>query len=173
MMTAKNIAFIGMMGSGKTTISKALSRALPGFEYVDIDAKIENESGKKITEIFSQHGEEYFRILENQEIQKVCAGQNQIISLGGGAFENSQNREILLKSATTIYLKASAQEIYNRIKNEVHRPLLAKDFLPEDIEKIIKKRKNNYEKATIMINTDGKSPDCIVKEILGVLNDKS
>ena len=173
MMTAKNIAFIGMMGSGKTTISKALSRALPGFEYVDIDAKIEKESGKKITEIFSQHGEEYFRILENQEIQKVCAGQNQIISLGGGAFENSQNREILLKSATTIYLKASAQEIYNRIKNEVHRPLLAKDFLPEDIEKIIQKRKNNYEKATIMINTDGKSPDCIVKEILGVLNDKS
>ena len=110
-------------------------------------------------------------MLESEKIKRVCEKQNQIISLGGGAFENPQTRELLGKTTLTIYLKAAPQEIYNRIKEEIHRPLLRKNFSVEKITEILNKRKFNYEKAAKIIDTNGKTPDNIVKEILGVIND--
>ena len=70
---------------------------------------------------------------------------------------------------TVIYLKASAQEIYNRIKNEFHRPLLRKNFSVERIDEIMKKREVNYKKADFMIITDGKTPQKAALEIKGVI----
>lgn len=166
----QNIALTGMMGSGKSTVAQELGRLLPKFSLVDIDNKIEQSTNKKISEIFLRYGEPHFRILETDKIQKYILGENQIISLGGGAFENDFNREILLENCTVVYLRTSAQEIFNRIKSETHRPLLAKNFSVERIADIISKRSANYEKADIIIDTDGKSPYNIAKEILGVLN---
>lgn len=168
-MDKKNIAFIGMMGCGKTTVSKALSKFLPDYSYVDIDEEIEKNTGKKISEIFLKYGEPHFRMLESEKIKRVCANNNQIISLGGGAFENPQTRKLLEDTSLTIYLKASPQEIYNRIKEEVHRPLLRKNFSVEKISEILDKRKKNYEKAAKTVDTCAKSPDNIVKEILEFL----
>lgn len=170
-MEKKNIAFIGMMGCGKTTVGKELSRFLPEYSFVDIDEEIEKSTGKKISEIFLRYGEHHFRMLESEEIKRVCEKQNQIISLGGGAFENPQTRELLGKTTLTIYLKAAPQAIYNRIKEEIHRPLLRKNFSVEKITEILNRRKINYEKAAKIIDTNGKTPDNIVKEILGVIND--
>lgn len=170
-MEKKNIAFIGMMGCGKTTVGKELSRFLPEYSFVDIDEEIEKSTGKKISEIFLRYGEHHFRMLESEKIKRVCEKQNQIISLGGGAFENPQTRELLGKTTLTIYLKAAPQEIYNRIKEEIHRPLLRKNFSVEKITEILNRRKINYEKAAKIIDTNGKTPDNIVKEILGVIND--
>ena len=170
-MEKKNIAFIGMMGCGKTTVGKELSRFLPEYSFVDIDEEIEKSTGKKISEIFLRYGEHHFRMLECEKIKRVCEKQNQIISLGGGAFENPQTRELLGKTTLTIYLKAAPQEIYNRIKEEIHRPLLRKNFSVEKITEILNRRKINYEKAAKIIDTNGKTPDNIVKEILGVIND--
>ena len=170
-MKKKNIAFIGMMGCGKTTIGKELSKVLPEFSYVDIDEEIEKSTGKKISEIFLRYGEPHFRMLESEKIKRCCEKEKQIISLGGGAFENPQTRQLLDETSFTIYLKATPQEIYNRIKKEVHRPLLRKNFSIEKITEIMEKRKKNYEKAAKIIDTNGKTPDNIVKEILGVIND--
>ena len=170
-MEKKNIAFIGMMGCGKTTVGKELSKFLPEYSFVDIDEEIEKSTGKKISEIFLRYGEHHFRMLESEKIKRVCEKQNQIISLGGGAFENPQTRELLGKTTLTIYLKAAPQEIYNRIKEEIHRPLLRKNFSVEKITEILNRRKINYEKAAKIIDTNGKTPDNIVKEILGVIND--
>ena len=170
-MEKKNIAFIGMMGCEKTTVGKELSRFLPEYSFVDIDEEIEKSTGKKISEIFLRYGEHHFRMLESEKIKRVCEKQNQIISLGGGAFENPQTRELLGKTTLTIYLKAAPQAIYNRIKEEIHRPLLRKNFSVEKITEILNRRKINYEKAAKIIDTNGKTPDNIVKEILGVIND--
>lgn len=166
-----NIALIGMMGSGKTTVGAELQKALPEFAYVDIDELIEKSTQKKISEIFLKYGEHHFRILENDKIKIVIKKQNQIISLGGGAFENEENRTLLLENSTVIYLKTSPQAIYDRIKSETHRPLLRRDFSIEKIKEIMDKRKKNYEKAHFTIDTTGKTPYNIVKEIMGVLND--
>ena len=167
----ENIILIGMMGCGKTTIGEELSKLLPDYLYVDIDSEIEKSTQKKISEIFLKHGEPFFRMLETEKIKKICQKpQKQIISVGGGAFEDEQNRNILLKSGKVIYLRTSALQIYNRIKNETHRPLLRKDFSVEKIQEIMSKRIKNYEKADIIISTDKKEPKEVAKEILGVIN---
>ena len=166
----RNIALTGMMGSGKSSAAKELSKLLPDFTFVDIDSEIERTTNKKISEIFLKFGDPHFRMLETDKIQKFVQGQNQIISLGGGAFEDEFNRRIILENCTTIYLRTTPEEIFKRIKNETHRPLLAKKFSVERISEIIKKRSVNYEKSDIIIDTDGKTPYDISNEILGVIN---
>lgn len=165
-----NIILIGMMGCGKTTVSKELSTFLYDYSLVDIDNEIEKITNRKISEIFLKFGEKHFRLLEEDKIKQVCKNSNQIISTGGGAFENPDNRDILLKSGKVIYLQASAEEIFARIKTGAQRPLLRKNFSVERIAEILKAREINYKKAPIKINTNGKTPNIVVKEILGVIN---
>ena len=166
----RNLALIGMMGCGKTTIAKELASILPDYKYVDIDEEIEKTTGKKISEIFLKLGEPHFRILESDKIKKICENDNQIISLGGGAFEREENRIILLANTEVIYLQASADEIYKRIKNEFHRPLLSKNVTKDRISSIMLNREKNYKKADIIISTDNKTPSEIAKNILEVIN---
>ena len=110
----KNIVLIGMMGCGKTTTGDELSRELSDYKYIDIDAEIEKSTQKKISEIFLKHGEAFFRMLENEKVKYFCNGEKAIISAGGGAFENEENRKIMLETSHVIYLKATPQEIYDR-----------------------------------------------------------
>ena len=170
----KNIALIGMMGSGKTTIAEELHKILPEYELVDIDKEIERSSGKKIPDLFLKFGEAHFRAIESAKIKKFTSNPNQqIIALGGGAFESEDNRINIKKNCTVIYLKASADEIYNRIKNEYHRPLLRKNFSIERISDIMQKREKNYNKADMIFSTNAKNPEVIAAEIAGALNGKS
>ena len=178
----KNIVLIGMMGCGKTTAGDELSRELPDYKYFDIDAEIEKSTQKKISEIFLKHGEPFFRMLETEKVRLFCNGEKAIISAGGGAFESEENRETMLKTSYVIYLKATPQEIYSRIKSEVEaetnrhgvigrkRPLLKKNFSIEKISSIMQMRETNYLKADITIDTTGKNPYVVVKEILGAIN---
>ena len=96
--------------------------------------------------------------------------ENQIIALGGGAFENEGTRDFLLENTLVIYLKTTSDTIFERIKNDTSRPLLNNKMTTEKIEEIINKRKNNYEKATITITTDNKTIKEIITEIMGVLS---
>ncbi|HIS83152.1 shikimate kinase [bacterium] len=166
----KNITLIGMMGSGKTTTAKELSKILPEFKLVDIDDEIEKSSGKKISEIFLKYGEAHFRELETNKIKQFIQNDHQIISAGGGAFENPDNRRRLLENSFVFFLKASPQTIYDRIKAESHRPLLKKNFSVEKIANILSLREKNYQKANHTIETDKKTPEDIAKEIAGVIN---
>lgn len=166
----KNITLIGMMGSGKTTTAKELSKILPEFKLVDIDDEIEKSSGKKISEIFLKYGEAHFRELETNKIKQFIQNDLQIISAGGGAFENPDNRRRLLENSFVFFLKASPQTIYDRIKAESHRPLLKKNFSVEKIANILSLREKNYQKANYTIETDKKTPEDIAKEIAGVIN---
>lgn len=170
-MKDKNIILIGMMGCGKTTVGMELSKLLPKYDYVDIDEKIEKGTQKRISDIFLQRGEAFFRMIESDKIKNFCTNnKKQIISAGGGAFEKEENRKIMLDNGTVIYLKTSPKEIYERIKLETHRPLLRKNFSVENISEIMKKREKNYKLADIIILTDEKIPQEIAKEIVGALN---
>ncbi len=162
----KNIALIGMMGCGKTTTAKELGKIAEGYKAIDLDEEIEKSTGKKISDIFLKFGEPHFRMLETEKIKSFLKKEKIILSLGGGAFENAENRELILKECTVIYLKTSADTIYDRIKNETHRPLLRKNFSKSRIQDIIKLREKNYEKADITVVTDNKSPKETAQEIL-------
>lgn len=167
-----NIILTGMMGCGKSTIGKELAKILTDYKYIDIDFEIEKSTQKKISEIFLKHGEPFFRMLETEKIRKFSKNnEKQIISIGGGAFENEENRNNLKSNGIVIYLKASPKTIFERIKNETHRPLLRKDFSVEKITSIMNLREPNYKKADITVDTDNKTPQTIVEEIIGVLNE--
>lgn len=166
--TMNTITLIGMMGSGKTTLGKLLGKKL-NLPSVDIDLIIEKENSQNISEIFSKYGEDFFRKLEKSTIEKVLCPDGQIISTGGGAFEDSETRELLLNNSTVIYLKTTPESILKRIKNNKQRPLLKDNMNIENISKIINKRRKNYEMAHYTIVTDEKTPNDIAEEILGVL----
>lgn len=164
----KTIVLTGMMGSGKTTTAKLLAQKL-NLETADIDIFIEQKENLTVSEIFTQKGEEYFRRLEQQTIFTITNLQNQVISLGGGAFENPKTREFLLQNTTVIYLETSTEKILERIKNNTSRPLLCGNMTKEKISEIIEKRKQNYNSAHLKINTDNKTPNTVVEEITGAL----
>lgn len=162
-----NIILVGMMGGGKSYIGEKLAKLLAHFSYVDLDEKIESEAGISISEIFEKYGEKYFRDLETKAIKDVVKFRNQIISIGGGAFENHENMAALKKSGLTFYLQAPPKELFNRIQNETHRPLLGEDFSQKDIEILLRKREKNYMKADFVINTYQKPAYTILNDILG------
>lgn len=162
----KNIVLVGMMGAGKTYIGGKLAKLLAHFSYVDTDAEIEKSTGLTIPEIFEQHGEKYFRTLEANMIKEVSKNKNQIISIGGGAFENPENIKALKLNGLTFYLKAPAKELFSRVENETNRPLLNEDFSQKTIEKLLRKREKNYIKANFVIDTSQKQAYTILNDIL-------
>lgn len=165
-MRKNNIILVGMMGAGKTYIGKALKEKYPNMDFIDTDEFIENTQNMKISEIFEKFGEAYFRDLETKVISSLMQKENQIISLGGGVFEREENRTILNKNGYTIYLKADAQTLFNRIKDETHRPLLKQGFGVEKVSEILNKREHNYQKALIIIDTRQKSKYNIIEEAI-------
>lgn len=162
----KNIALTGMMGCGKSTVAKELKRILPELDYIELDFEIEKREGKTINEIFSDKGEEYFRIIETKLLEEITNRDNQIISLGGGAFLTAQNRKILSSNSISIYLETSADTIYKRIKDDTSRPLLKTEDVKAKITELLKKREQNYKLADFIVSTENKTPEIIAKEIL-------
>lgn len=158
-----------MMGSGKSTVAKYLSQKL-GCEYIEIDFFIEQAEKASISEIFANKGEAYFRKLESHMILSVVKSENQIIALGGGAFEDETTRQFLIENTTVVYLKTLPNTILERIKNDTSRPLLKNNMNIENISKIVNLRQKNYEKAKITITTDDKTVKEISNEIIGDLS---
>jgi shikimate kinase len=160
----KTICLTGMMGSGKTTVAEAFA-AEKKLKIIDIDSIIEEKENKKISEIFETKGEDYFRKVEQDAIFSNFQPEDAIISLGGGAFENTETRTFLLKNSKVIYLKTSPETILERIKNDNSRPLLCGKMNIESIKQIFEKRESNYLSAHKTVLTDNKTPQQIVLEI--------
>lgn len=168
-MKYNKIALIGMMGSGKSTISKLLAQKL-GFLALEADDIFEQQEKISIKEYFKTFGEESFRLKEAEILKSAILNNNIVISCGGGIVLKKENQEILFNSdVLTIYLEADIENIYNRIKEDSSRPLLQVQNPKEEIEKILNSRKNLYEKAKIKIKTDNKEPNIITEEILEIL----
>ena len=162
----KNVILTGMMGSGKTTVGKELATVL-NYDFIDLDEVIENKYGK-ITDIFSQKGEKYFREIETQELKKFENQSNFVLSTGGGVILKDENIKILKDLGQVFYLSAKSETIYNRIKNQKHRPLLNTQNPKKTIEEILSKRLEKYEKSGEKIITDNKN----AKEIAGEIYEK-
>ena len=164
MESSKNIVLIGMMGSGKTSIGKILSRKL-NLEFVDIDEKIEEKENKTISEIFKNHGEKYFRNLEEKiTIQNLKEG-NRVISLGGGGFINPRIRKETLKNSISFWLNWKHETLINRIKNSKKRPI-AMSLKTFEIKNLIIERSKIYNSSKYKINCDKLDKKQIVNRIV-------
>ena len=162
------IILIGFMGSGKSTISKELSKIL-NLKNIDMDCEIENKTKLKINEIFEKYGEEYFRKLETKMLKEIINNDNIIISTGGGIISSTINLETLKNTHKVIFLDANEQTIINNLKNEINsRPLLKNSTnIEQTIKNLIDQRYNKYMYvADKVIDVNKKNINEIIKEII-------
>ncbi len=174
-MANRHIVLIGFSGSGKSTVGPLLAAKLKR-RFVDIDRRIEDETGASIAAIFIRRGEKAFRRLEEQTIAQAMENRRaSVISLGGGAFENREIQAIVGKRGLVVFLSCSRREIYRRLKDEQDRPLL--DVTPSRgqtlrearlavIGALLKKRLANYRAADLVVSTTGKSPALVARQLL-------
>jgi len=170
-MTNK-IYLTGFMGSGKSTIGPILANTL-GWDFFDLDIVIEQKEGKKISKIFEESGEEYFRNIEKETLKDFAKRENVIVALGGGTITNQDNIDLLKRTGKIIYLKMSAEAAYKRLRYKRDRPILTRDGTvnlskPEFIEKIeglLSERAKYYNQADVSIDTDKLPLGIIVDEI--------
>jgi shikimate kinase len=161
----KNIVLTGFMGTGKTEVGRELSRLLD-MKLIDVDTEIEKSQKMAINEIFRQFGEPWFREIETEMIKKVSGNKNIIISAGGGAVLKKENMDTLKENGVIVCLTATPETILKRTSNNRGRPLLLVENPLERIKELLNFRKPFYEKADVMIDTEGKTPLQIAEEIM-------
>lgn len=166
----------GFMTSGKSTIGPILANSL-GWNFFDLDVVIEKKEMMSVVEIFNEKGEDYFRKVETQTLDILSKSELSIISLGGGTIASKVNLDIMQKTGIIIYLKASSEQIYYRLKNKINRPLFRelvlnerpKEEFIEKISSLMSEREPYYLKADIIYDTEnnsiGLTVDNLVKEI--------
>ena len=166
MKSKENIVFLGMMGSGKSSIGSLVAKKLK-LNFVDIDREIETQTKMSIKKIFEEKGENYFRKVEETITLKCLKLNNVIISLGGGGFVNKNIRKEVLKNHLSFWLNWKNEILINRIKNSSKRPL-ASNASDNEIMNLIKKRVIVYSKALFEIKCDNLTKNQIVKKVLNI-----
>jgi|TARA_Y100000389_G_scaffold3444_1_gene3348 shikimate kinase len=164
MKSQQNLVFLGMMGSGKSSIGLIVSKKL-GVDFIDIDEQIEKKEGMKISKIFEIKGEKYFREIEEAITLKILKKNKTIISLGGGSFLNNKVKKEVIENHISFWLYWDIKTLVNRIKDSKKRPVAFNSSKNELIE-LIKKRYIVYSKAMYKINCENYTKNEIVNNIL-------
>ena len=166
MKSSKNIVFLGMMGSGKTSIGFLISRKLK-LDFFDIDNHIENNLGMKISKIFKNKGEKFFREYEEKITLNILKKKEIVVALGGGAFLNKNIRNEVLKNHFSFWLKLDNDILIKRIKNSTKRPLAYNTSYIE-LKNMIKERSKIYSKALYKINCNNLNKTEIIDKIINI-----
>jgi shikimate kinase len=166
MNSNKNLIFLGMMGSGKSSIGSLVSKKLD-LPFIDVDNIIVENTGMSILEIFEKKGEGYFRNLEEKVTLKCLKTSKKVISLGGGGFINAKIRKEILSNHFSFWLCWDESILIKRIKGSKKRPLVSK-ATDQEIKAIIKDRSKIYSNAQFKINCNKLTKTEIVKKIIKI-----
>jgi shikimate kinase len=161
-MAADRIYLIGFMGAGKSTVGRDLSHKLH-WPFFDLDAEIQKAEGIPVREIFERHGESRFRQLEKEHLKILASAPKGVIALGGGAYLDPGNRELVENTGTSVWLDGSFAVLRKRIRPDGSRPLWAD---PEKARQLYEERRPTYELAKVHVLTDNRLPDAIAQEII-------
>ena len=162
-----NLVLVGFSCSGKTTLGRNVARRLR-LTFVDTDRCIEEIAGRTIPEIFRDEGEAAFRELEREAIESVMAGCNQVVSTGGGAFVDLDNRERLRSGNLVVHLQVRPETVVDRLRNSKSgrpRPLLDSPDPLERVNLLMAERKEAYSAAHVTIGVDGRTRYELVGEL--------
>jgi len=166
----EHIFLIGFMGCGKSTNAQYLSQ-LAGVEQMEMDQKIVEEQGMAITDIFSEFGEKYFRNLETELIRSMNGREPMVVSCGGGAVLREENVTLMKQCGKIVFLTATPETIYDRVKHSTDRPILNGNMNVEYIAELLEKRRPRYEAAAdVVVSTDRKNVREICEEIMQICN---
>jgi len=166
MNSNKNLVFLGMMGSGKSSIGNLVSKELD-IPFIDIDNLIMEITGMTISDIFIKNGEDYFRKLEEKITLKSLRKAKSVVSLGGGGFINNKIRKEILANHFSFWLNWDESILIKRIKGSKKRPLVFRST-DQGIRKIIKDRSKIYSNAQFKINCNKLTKKKIVKKIIKI-----
>lgn len=162
----KNIALIGFMGSGKSTVAGEIGKEM-GIGSVDIDQMIVEEAGMPIAEIFRKEGESGFRKREGRMVGKISGMENKAIACGGGAILDPHNVEVLRGCCVPVWLWVSHKKVFERIQDDNSRPLLNVEGREKIAREIIMRRLARYAKAAdLLVNTEGRSAEEVARMIV-------
>jgi len=171
MMHAGNLFLVGMMGAGKTTIGRLLARRMKRA-FVDSDLEIEQRCGVSVPVIFDIEGEPGFRAREAQMIAELTAREGVVLATGGGAVLDAESRQRLAARGTVVYLHAPPADLYERIRHDKNRPLLATADPLARLESLYAERDPLYrEVADIVVDTGRQSAPVLVRHLLGRLEE--
>lgn len=171
-----NIVLVGFRCAGKSTVGRTLAHRLR-FDFADCDEYIERKTHLTIREIFDIAGESHFRSLESDALAELSAGDNRVIATGGGAVLRYKNIRHLKRNSMVFFLDVGPESVFERITNDPKTPtrrprLTDKDPFTEIQEQVAFRKPYYLSAADVVIQTDGKSLDDVVKEILTHLKDR-
>ena len=160
-----NLALIGFMGAGKTSVGRLVAEQLH-FDYLDTDELIQSRTGRPIAEIFSTDGEATFRKMEQELVGELAARTKTVIATGGGLPMNPQNLVSLKTHALVVCLWASPEKIWERVKNQTHRPLLHDADPQKKIRDLLAAREPFYRQADVLLNTERRSIREVTQQVV-------
>lgn len=165
-LQTQNIILVGMMGSGKSTVGRALARQL-NMTFLDSDHEIQNRTGVSITHIFDVEGESGFRARESFELTEILHRKAVVLATGGGAILSPENRALLQRSGIVVYLQASVNELWQRTRHDKNRPLLQTQNPQQKLAELYEQRNPLYlEVADIVIQTGRQSVQSLMLQLV-------
>lgn len=153
----KRVCLIGLRGAGKSTLGKLLADELE-IEFMELNTSIEEQSGMPVSEVIALYGQEGYRQLENQALNKIFETKDSIVlAVGGGIVAEQETYDHLLRTFHTIWLKASPEEHMERVREQGdNRPMAGNPKAMEELRSILTSRESQYARADSMIDTSEK-----------------
>jgi shikimate kinase len=165
MRQIQNIALIGFMGTGKSSVGQLVAAQLH-FTFLDTDHVIEARAGKTVSEIFAQQGEPAFRELEKKIVAEIVTRKKTVISTGGGLPANPENLASLKTHSLVVCLWASPEKIWERVRSQSHRPLLHEPDPLAKIRQLLAEREPYYRQADVLLNTEVRSLKDVAQQVI-------
>ena len=162
-----NIVLCGFMGSGKTTAGRKLAR-LTGLTFVDADIYLEEKEGKKISDIFAEHGEAYFRDLETKYLKDICSKPGQVVALGGGAVLRPENVAAVKERGLLILLDTPFHRIVKNLSYSSNRPLLENGDKMAETRRLYQQRKEIYHKVADRVVRSPRLSETVQKALTSI-----
>ena len=160
-----NLALIGFMGTGKTSVGRLIADQLH-FDYLDTDELIQTHTGRTIADIFKTDGEPAFRALEKKVVGELASHKKTVIATGGGLPTDATNLASLKTHALVVCLWASPEKIWERVRNQGHRPLLQDPDPQKKIRELLAAREPFYRQADVLLNTELRSVREVAQQIV-------